>query len=240
MSDAVRFEGVSHVYKSGTVRVNALRDVSFQIASGEMVAVMGPSGSGKSTLLSLCGGLETPTVGEVLIGEASLRQLGAVELAELRRRRVGYVFQDYNLLPSLTAAENVSLPLELDGRSARDARLQALSALAEVDMEQLADRFPDDLSGGEQQRVAIARAIVGERSLVLADEPTGALDTINGENVMRLLRAYCDKGGTALYVTHEAAHAAWADRVLFLRDGRLADQARQQSPEELLVSEAAL
>lgn len=240
MSDALRFQGVSHVHRSGAVRVDALRDVTFQIATGEMVAVMGPSGSGKSTLLSLGGGLETPTMGEVLVGDTSLRRLGAVGLAKLRRRRVGYVFQDYNLLPSLTAAENVGLPLELDGHSAKDARLQALRALAEVDMEQLSDRFPDDLSGGEQQRVAIARAITGERSVLLADEPTGALDTINGEAVMRLLRSYCDAGGTALYVTHEAAHAAWADRVLFLRDGRLTDQARQQGPEELLVTEAAL
>ena len=161
-----------------------------------------------------------------------LATLDARGLAILRRRTVGYVFQELNLLAGLTARENVSLPLELDGVSVAAARTSAEDALAAVDMRHLADRFPDDLSGGEQQRVAIARSIVGGRRIVLADEPTGALDSMNGEMVMRLLRGHCDGGGAALLVTHDAAHAAWADRVVFLRDGRIIDQSTAaQSPE---------
>lgn len=235
MSAAVDFIGVSHTYTHGCVRVEALKEVTLSIDRGEMVAVMGPSGSGKSTLLSLAGGLERATAGIVLVDGVGLDGLGIAALAELRRKKIGYVFQDYNVLPSLTAAENVALPLELDGVGYHAARKQALQALNDVGLARLADRFPDDLSGGEQQRVAIARAMVGDRFLLLADEPTGALDTLTGENVMRLLREYCNQGGTALYVTHEAAHAAWADRVLFLRDGRLTDQARPTEPEMLLA-----
>lgn len=235
MNLALDLIGVSHTYAHGSVRVEALKDVTLGIDRGEMVAVMGPSGSGKSTLLSLAGGLEQATTGIVRVDGAELGQRDATALAELRRKKVGYVFQDYNVLPSLTAAENVALPLELDGVGQRKARKQALQALSAVDMARMADRFPDNLSGGEQQRVAIARAMVGDRFLLLADEPTGALDTLTGENVMRLLSTYCNQGGTALYVTHEAAHAAWADRVLFLRDGRLADQARHAGPELLLA-----
>jgi putative ABC transport system ATP-binding protein len=148
-------------------------------------------------------------------------------LAVLRRRSVGYIFQDLNLLNGLTARENVSLPLELDGRSLAEARNAATDALGSVGLADLGERYPDDLSGGEQQRVAIARALVGGRRVLLADEPTGALDSITGESVMRLLRTHCDQGGTAILVTHDAAHAAWADRVVFLRDGRIVDEARR-------------
>jgi putative ABC transport system ATP-binding protein len=190
---------------------------------------MGPSGSGKSTLLSLAGALDTPTGGRVAIDGQDLAGLDAGALAALRRRTLGYVFQDLNLLPGLTALENVALPLELDGVPLPVARREAEAALAAVEIDALAGRFPDDLSGGERQRVAIARAFVGPRSLTLADEPTGALDSVTGERVLRLLRAQCDRGLTAVLVTHDASHAAWADRILFLRDGAIVDETRPRA-----------
>jgi len=205
------------------------------VAAGELVAVMGPSGSGKSTLLTIAGGLDSPTGGTVIIEGTEIGGLSRKALAALRRRSVGYVFQDFNLIPALTAAENIALPRELDGDSSRTARKLALVALDEVGIPELADRFPDDMSGGQQQRVAIARAIVGERRLVLADEPTGALDTETGEQVLRLLRARCDAGAAGVLVTHEARHAAWADRVVFLRDGLMIDETgHAPEPESLL------
>ncbi|MEO7980184.1 MAG: ABC transporter ATP-binding protein, partial [Sporichthyaceae bacterium] len=203
--------------------------------AGELVAVMGPSGSGKSTLLTCAGGLDSPTTGAVLVEGIELGSLSRAELAALRRRSIGYVFQDFNLIPALTAAENVALPRELDGESSRSARRSALIALAEVGIDELADRFPDDMSGGQQQRVAIARAIVGDRRLVLADEPTGALDTETGEQVLRLLRARCDAGAAGVLVTHEARHAAWADRVVFLRDGLAVDETGPTDAAESLL-----
>jgi putative ABC transport system ATP-binding protein len=214
---------VYRTHGAGEAAVHALRGVSLTVRPGELVAVMGPSGSGKSTLLSLAGGLDRPTAGEVLVEGAALGRLDRRELARLRRRRVGYVFQDLNLLGSLTAAENVALPLELDGTGVRQARRLALAALAEVELTGLGDRFPDQMSGGQQQRVAIARALVGERRLVLADEPTGALDSQAGEAVLHLLRRRVDAGAAGVLVTHEARHAGWADRVVFLRDGVLVD-----------------
>ncbi|MFG3300270.1 ABC transporter ATP-binding protein [Micromonospora chersina] len=214
---------VHRTHGAGEAAVHALRGVSLTVAAGELVAVMGPSGSGKSTLLALAGGLDRPTGGEVLVEGEVLGGLPARDLARLRRRRIGYVFQDLNLLGSLTAVENVALPLELDGAGVRAARRLALAALAEVDVAGLADRFPDQMSGGQQQRVAIARALVGERRLVLADEPTGALDSQAGEAVLHLLRRRVDAGAAGVLVTHEARHAGWADRVVFLRDGVLVD-----------------
>ncbi|MFI7585789.1 ABC transporter ATP-binding protein [Spongisporangium articulatum] len=208
----------------GPVPVHALRGVDLSVAPGELVAVMGPSGSGKSTLLHLAGGLDTPTEGEVLLDGVSLSGLSVKARAALRRRSVGYVFQDLNLVPALTAVENVMLPRELDGVRVRQARREAEAALADVDLSDVADRFPDELSGGQQQRVAIARALVGPRRLVLADEPTGALDSITGESIMKLLRARVDSGAAALMVTHDAQHAAWADRVVFLRDGAVVER----------------
>jgi putative ABC transport system ATP-binding protein len=229
---------ISKVYGEGPAEVHALRGIDLCVEAGTMVAVMGPSGSGKSTLLTIAGTLETPTSGEVFVEDVPLSGLSRAAKAQLRRRRLGFVFQDYNLLPGLTAVENVALPLELDGISARAARATAMTALEELGLPDRADRFPDELSGGERQRVAIARAIVGERRLLLADEPSGALDSTTGEAVMRLIHAACNRGVAAVLVTHDAQLASWADRVLFLRDGRVADQTRPpHGPESLLETE---
>ncbi|MER5322169.1 ABC transporter ATP-binding protein [Streptosporangium roseum] len=219
----VRLAGVSRVHGDGPQAVAALREVSLEVAAGELVAVMGPSGSGKSTLLNLAGGLDRPTSGEVVVEGRPLSGLSAKDLAGLRRRHVGYVFQDLNLIPSLSAVENVMLPRELDGVRAGQARREAMEALEEVGLAGVAGRFPEEISGGQRQRVAIARALVGERRLILADEPTGALDTPTGDDVLQLLRARCDAGATVLLVTHEPRYAGWADRVVFLRDGAIAD-----------------
>ncbi len=234
MSDAVlRLSDVSRVHGSGAGEVHALRGVSFAAHAGELVAVMGPSGSGKSTLLTIAGGLDQPTSGEVRVEGTDLVGLSLEGRARLRRTSIGYVFQGFNLVPALTAAENVALPRELDGVGARQARQEARRALEEVGIGELADRFPDDMSGGQQQRVAIARAVVGERRLILADEPTGALDTETGEEILRLLRARCDAGAAGVLVTHEARHAAWADRVVFLRDGVVIDETGSDPVESL-------
>jgi putative ABC transport system ATP-binding protein len=222
----VELDGATRWFGSGHTQVTALHPTSLQVGAGELLAVMGPSGSGKTTLLSLVGGLDKPSAGRVLVAGLDVGSMKSKDLAILRRRTVGYVFQDLNLLAGLTARENVAIPLELDGRPTGEARAAAQTALESVGLTELGDRFPDDLSGGEQQRVAIARALVGGRRILLADEPTGALDSMTGESVMRLLRAHCDGGGTAILVTHDAAHAAWADRVVFLRDGRMVDEAR--------------
>jgi putative ABC transport system ATP-binding protein len=219
----LELRNATRVHGQGATEVRALAGVSLQVMPGELVAVMGPSGSGKSTLLSLAGGLDTPTTGEVYVEGKALSSMSGAQLAQLRRRSLGYVFQDLNLVPALTAVENVMLPLELDGERQGAARQLAKAALAEVDLADLADRFPDEMSGGQQQRVAIARALVGPRRLVLADEPTGALDSETGEAVLRVLRSRIDAGAAGLLVTHEARHAAWADRVVFLRDGIVID-----------------
>jgi putative ABC transport system ATP-binding protein len=233
---ALELRGVSKVYGRGPSQVRALRGIDLSVEVGTLVAVMGPSGSGKSTLLTIAGGLEEPTSGEVLVGGAALAAMSRDAKARLRRRMIGYVFQDYNLLAGLTAAENVALPLELDGVGPRAARAAGLKALEGLGLADRASRFPDQLSGGERQRVAIARAVVGERHLVLADEPSGALDSVNAEQVMRLMRSACGRGVAGVVVTHDAQLASWADRVVFLRDGRVADQTSPlQGPESLLA-----
>jgi putative ABC transport system ATP-binding protein len=237
---ALRLTQVSKVYGNGAAQVHALRGVDLTVEPGELVAVMGPSGSGKSTLLTIAGSLEAPSDGEVTVGEVPVSRLSRNEQAALRRRSIGYVFQDFNLLAGLTAAENVSLPLELDGVTVRTARAAALSALDRLGLAERADHFPDDLSGGERQRVAIARAVVGERHLLLADEPSGALDSANSEVVMRLVREICQDGVAGVVVTHDAQLASWADRVIFLRDGRIVDQTAQaEGPESLLNADPA-
>jgi putative ABC transport system ATP-binding protein len=224
MSAVLQLTDVVRVHGEAPNQVQALRGVSFSAHAGELVAVMGPSGSGKSTLLTIAGGLDSPTSGAVTVEGVDLARLGQQGRARMRRTSIGYVFQGFNLIPALTAAENVALPRELDGVAPRQARAEARTALEEVGILDLADRFPDDMSGGQQQRVAIARAVVGERRLILADEPTGALDTETGEEILRLLRARCDAGAAGVLVTHEARHAAWADRVVFLRDGVVVDE----------------
>jgi putative ABC transport system ATP-binding protein len=234
----LHLDHVTRVHGEGELAVHALRDVSFAAYAGELVAVMGPSGSGKSTLLTLAGGLDQPTDGRVVIEGSDLATIGNAGRARMRRTSLGYVFQDFNLIPALTAAENVALPLELDGTSTRAARAVGRAALEEVGIADLADRFPDEMSGGQQQRVAIARAVVGERRLILADEPTGALDTETGEDILRLLRARCDAGAAGVLVTHEPRHAAWADRVVFLRDGVVVDESGD-APVEALLDETA-
>jgi putative ABC transport system ATP-binding protein len=191
MTAVLELREVSKVYGSGVARVRALDDIDLSVSRGELVAIMGPSGSGKSTLLLIAGSLEHATGGEVYIEGTGLSGMTGDELAGLRRRSIGYVFQDFNLLAGLTAVENVTLPLELDGIGVRAVRAIGRRALEQLGLAERADRFPDELSGGERQRLAIARAVVGDRRLLLADEPTGALDTVNGEAVMRLVRGAC-------------------------------------------------
>ncbi|PWK72164.1 putative ABC transport system ATP-binding protein [Streptomyces sp. CG 926] len=235
----LQLDQLVRTHGSGATEVHALRGINLSVFPGELVAVMGPSGSGKSTLLTLAGGLDTPSSGRVIVEGTDITTASRKQLAALRRRSIGYVFQDYNLIPALTAAENVALPRELDGISARKARASAVAALEEMGLGQLADRFPDEMSGGQQQRVAIARALVGDRRLVLADEPTGALDSETGESVLALLRARCDAGAAGILVTHEPRFAAWADRVVFLRDGSVVDETLRSHADSLLSGQAA-
>lgn len=226
MAHMIEMKAVGRTYGDGPTTVVALDGLDLTVEAGEFVAVMGPSGSGKSTLLALAGGLDQPSSGEVFIADVPVAGKDRDDLARLRRRQVGFVFQDFNLVPSLNAVENVMLPLELDGVSTKEAHAQAMVALRRVGIEQLAGRFVGQMSGGQRQRVAIARAISGDRRLVLADEPTGALDSTTGDEILALLRDLADDGVAVVLVTHEARHAGWADRVVFLRDGRQVDQAQ--------------
>ncbi len=225
----LELRNVSKSYGEGETVVRALEDIDFSVDKGHLVAVMGPSGSGKSTLLTIAGSLEEPTTGEVVIEGASLSRMSRNDKARLRRRTVGYVFQDFNLLAGLTALENVSLPLELDGLSVRRAHAAGMAALEELGLADRAGHFPDQLSGGERQRVSIARAVVGERHLLLADEPSGALDSTNGEAVMQLIAAACNRGVAAVVVTHDAHLASFADRVVSLRDGCIVDHVASEA-----------
>jgi putative ABC transport system ATP-binding protein len=231
----IELRNVWKVYGEGSTAVHALRGINLAVAAGELVAVMGPSGSGKSTLLTIAGSLEQPTSGEVLVAGEALAGMSRNGRARLRRRVIGYVFQDFNLLAGLTAVENVALPLELDGVSAKAAQTAATNVLTDLDLMDRGARYPDELSGGERQRVAIARAVVGDRRVLLADEPSGALDSVNAEAVMRLVHSACRRGVAGVVVTHDAQLASWADRVVFLRDGRVVDQtAPAPGPESLL------
>lgn len=229
--DMLELRSVVKRYGSGATEVRALTGVDLRVAPGEFVAVMGSSGSGKSTLLHLAGGLERPTAGAVIVDGTDLETLDAGGLAALRRQTVGYVFQRLNLVPTLTALENVMLPLTFDGVSSRDARDSARDALASVGIDDPGDRFPDDLSGGEQQRVAIARAVIGDRRLLLADEPTGALDSVTADRVIELLASLvADRGCSLVLVTHEARFASWADRIVRVRDGAISGVAAAGEP----------
>ena len=236
MTTGIELRDVTKIYGSGASEVHALTSVSLTVEPGELVAVMGASGSGKSTLLTIAGSLEEPTSGEVCILGQDVAALSRNERARLRRQSIGYVFQDFNLLAGLSALENVSLPLELDGIGARAAQRTAREALERVGLGDHANRFPDELSGGERQRVAVARAIVGDRRILLADEPTGALDSVNGEAVMRVLRTACQDGVSGIVVTHDAQLASWAHRVVFLRDGRVVDQTLPIAGAEALLA----
>jgi putative ABC transport system ATP-binding protein len=232
---ALELRTVVKRYGAGLTEVRALTDVNLAVAPGELVAVMGPSGCGKSTMLHLAGALEDPDAGSVLVAGRDLSTLNVAGRAALRRTAVGFVFQRLNLVPTLSALENVMLPLELEGVGARDARERARSALASVGIEQQVDRFPDDFSGGQQQRIAVARAIVGSRKLLLADEPTGALDTMTGDAVIELIAGLPATTGCAVVlVTHEPRYASWADRVVFMRDGRIVDESTVTEPSAVL------
>jgi putative ABC transport system ATP-binding protein len=226
MSELLSINGVTKSFPDGARTRTVLDGVQLGVAAGELVAIMGPSGSGKSTLLHLVAGMDRPDHGQIVVNGTHLSALNASELATLRRTQIGYVEQRLNLIAVLSAVENVMLPLELGGVSTRQARQQAIAQLDTLGIAELADQDAERLSGGEQQRVAIARALVGGRRLLLADEPTAALDSLNGEAVMRLIRGRCDEDGVAaLMCTHDASHAAWADRVVFLHDGAVIDEA---------------
>jgi putative ABC transport system ATP-binding protein len=233
----LELRGITKIYGDGAAEVHALSNIDLSVDGGSLVAVMGASGSGKSTLLTIAGSLEDPTSGEVYIDGRPLSSMSRNAKAQLRRRSIGYVFQDYNLLAGLSAVENVSLPLELDGVAARKAQARAMEAIEDFGLKDRATHYPDQLSGGERQRVAIARAVVGGRGLLLADEPSGALDSTNGEAVMRLILAACHRGMAAVVVTHDAQLASWADRVVFLRDGRIVDQTLPTESAEAFLAE---
>ena len=226
----LEFIDVVKSYGSGSSETKALGGVSMSIAPGEFVAIMGPSGCGKSTLLHLAGGLEDTSAGRVRVNGRDIADMSANQRAALRRSEVGYIFQRLNLIPSLTSRENVMLPLELDGVGRREAAERATEALRVVGLSHNLDRYPSEFSGGQQQRIAIARSLVAERSLLLADEPTGSLDTVNSDEIIELLASLPARHGTAvMLVTHEPRFASWADRVVFLRDGHIVDESRRDA-----------
>ena len=221
MSATVHATGIEKTYHQGEEVIRALRGVDITVAAGEFLAVTGASGSGKSTLMHILGGLDRPDAGEVSVEGQPLSELGDEELALVRRRRLGFVLQFFNLLPTLTAVENAAFPLLLDGTP--DATERALAALDEVGLAARASHRPSQLSGGEQQRVALARALVTDPAVVFADEPTGNLDSVTGEEILKLLRKTADKGQTIVMVTHDTKTADFADRSVRLRDGVLQD-----------------
>jgi putative ABC transport system ATP-binding protein len=230
MQAALRLSGVSRTFGRGGGAVRALEDVSIAFAPGSFTAIMGPSGSGKTTLLQCAAGLDRPDHGSVFLDDTELSKLSERRLARLRRREIGFVFQAFNLLPSLTAAQNVVLPLRLAGRHPR--RRLAREALARVGLRERVGHRPAQLSGGQQQRVAIARALVTEPAVIFADEPTGALDRRSSREVLGQLREASDSDGrTVVMVTHDPVAAAVADRVVFLADGRIVDELTGPRPE---------
>ncbi|MFL7870625.1 MAG: ABC transporter ATP-binding protein [Anaerolineales bacterium] len=221
----VQTQNLTKIYGSGSTAVTALDHVNINIHDGEFVAIMGPSGCGKSTLLHLLGGLDTPSEGKVVIDGTSIAEMSDEKLTELRRRRIGFVFQFFNLIPVLSAAENAALPITLEGIRPADAAAKAQEWLGRFGLAERSSNRPDQLSGGEQQRVAIARALVAEPSLILADEPTGNLDTHSGDEIAGLLRDVSKQyNRTIIMVTHDPRIAAYADRIIFLKDGKVVDE----------------
>jgi putative ABC transport system ATP-binding protein len=227
----ISLRDVHKVYRSGPNAVHAVQGLDLDVPAGAFAVVVGPSGSGKSTLLHLVGCLDTPTTGEIQLGGTSLAQLTSNQRAELRARRIGFVFQKFNLIPNLSAVENVELPMLLVGVTRAEARQRAQEALCQVNLERRMDHRPAELSGGEQQRVAIVRALVNGPDVILADEPTGNLDTETGEQVILLLKELKGQGKTAIVVTHNSEVAAIADFLVFMRDGRRVESLdRQRAP----------
>ena len=232
---ALLLDGITKTYRSKAGAVDALRGVTYHFARGSFTAVMGPSGSGKSTLLQCAAGLDHPTTGTVVLDGVTLLGLGEVELTKLRRSEMGFVFQAYNLLPSLTVYDNVALPLRLTGR--RPARNDVQRVLEQVGLEGKAKRRPAELSGGQQQRVAIARALITRPSVFFADEPTGALDSGTSRQILGLLREATDSAGqTVVMVTHDPVAAAYAERVLFLSDGLVAGHLDRATPAQIAAA----
>ena len=220
--NVLQADRVTKQYRMGEMTVNALDTVNFAVEKGEFVAIMGPSGSGKSTLLHLLGGLDGTSDGEITLAGKALSKLNDDEVTLVRRRNVGFIFQFYNLVPTLTAEENVALPLLIDGRNVEQYRAKIDELLNLVGLSERRHHKPDQLSGGQQQRVAIARAFVTDPDIVLADEPTGNLDSKSGKAILELLRHSCDElGHTIVMVTHDAYAASYADRAVFLKDGRV-------------------
>ncbi|MER7724605.1 ABC transporter ATP-binding protein [Streptomyces sp. NPDC096323] len=228
---AVRLRSVTRSYGTNTGAVTALDGVCLDVPRGTFTAVMGPSGSGKSTLLQCAAGLDRPTGGQVFLGDTELTGLSERKLTLLRRTRIGFVFQAFNLLPALTAEQNVALPLRLAGR--RPKRAGVLDVLERVGLRERAGHRPGELSGGQQQRVALARALITRPDVLFGDEPTGALDSTTGRQVLSLLRTMVDGGQTVIMVTHDPVAASYADRVLFLADGRVRDELSAPSAEQV-------
>ncbi len=222
--EIVRLKNVTKVYKIGYYEVVALNDVSLEIKDGEFIAVMGPSGSGKSTLLNIIGCLDKPTSGEVFINGVSTKKLSEKKLTELRRDTIGFVFQQYNLIPTLTARENIELPMIFKGMDERERENRVREILEMLTLENLADRKPMELSGGQQQKVAIARALANEPKILLCDEPTGNLDSRSGHEIMETIKMLNrEEGMTVILVTHDESLKKYAERVIRLRDGRIVD-----------------
>lgn len=230
MSKVIEMEVLSKVYRSGTLSVTALDQVSFSIAQGEYVAIMGPSGSGKSTMMNILGCLDVPTSGRYRLDGVAVDGLSEDELAAVRNRKIGFVFQSFNLLPRYDALENVALPLRYAGVGRADRRVRAQVALEQVGLGERMNHRPGELSGGQRQRVAVARALVTHPSLILADEPTGNLDTATSVEIMRLFGAVHAQGNTVVLVTHEDDIARYAHRIIRLRDGRIESDTRNMNP----------
>jgi putative ABC transport system ATP-binding protein len=235
----VRAREVTRRYGEGDTAVHALRGVSMDVERGRLTAIMGPSGSGKSTLMHILAGLDRPTSGEVFLDGTSIATLGDTQLTKLRRRHIGFVFQFFNLLPMLTAEENIVLPLQIAGRAPENGRLEEV--LAQVGLTDRRDHRPSELSGGQQQRVAIGRALIGRPTVLFADEPTGNLDSRTGDEILGLIRASVDTyGQTTVMVTHDPSAAATADRVLFLADGRIVSDLNRPDRAQVIAGLEAL